>query len=112
MDRPGGTVPVIRSVVGAGPAIQRRSVMQQTRPAVIIIIIIALLVTGCSRVEDVTSNPAYGNFSDVTGTWKTKIPMRLAEIEGRLLILSGPQFVPEQNLVHWPAATETRDEHR
>src|SRR4051812_40848862 len=27
MDRPGGTVPVIFSVVGAGPAIQRRSVM-------------------------------------------------------------------------------------
>src|SRR4051794_27904535 len=27
MDRPGGTVPFVREVVGAGPAIQRRSVM-------------------------------------------------------------------------------------
>jgi hypothetical protein len=29
MDRPGGTVLVIESVVGAGPAIQRRSVMRR-----------------------------------------------------------------------------------
>lgn len=31
MDRPGGTVPLVESVVGAGPAIQRRSVMRQER---------------------------------------------------------------------------------
>src|SRR4051812_31272465 len=28
MDRPGGKVPFVREMVGAGPAIQRRSVMQ------------------------------------------------------------------------------------
>ena len=34
MDRPGGTVLVIESVVGAGPAIQRRSVIRHRRPTV------------------------------------------------------------------------------
>src|SRR3712207_1436313 len=33
MDRTGGVVPVIPNVVGAGAAIQRRSVMRQTHPA-------------------------------------------------------------------------------
>src|SRR5687768_12370154 len=33
MDRPGGTVLVIRDVVGAGPAIERRSVMPHSPPS-------------------------------------------------------------------------------
>ena len=83
--------------------------MQQTRLA---LIILALLpITGCSRVEDVTADPAYGNFSNVVGTWKIKMPMRLVEIKDKLFILSGPQFVPEKNLAALPVGTEIRVEH-
>src|SRR4051812_17576566 len=44
MDRPGGTVLVIQSVVGAGPAIQRRSVMSRGKLVTLVAILLVVVV--------------------------------------------------------------------
>ena len=42
---------------------------------------VALLLVGCSgKRQDVTHDPAFGNFGAVMGTWKAKAPMQLVQV--------------------------------
>src|SRR6266496_5004131 len=51
-----------------------------------------LFTTGCgSKPQEVTNDPAFGNFVSVVGTWKTKVPLRLVEIEKELYLVYGGQ---------------------
>src|SRR4051794_19967098 len=52
MDRPGGTVFVVRSVVGAGPAIQRRSVMCRGTALLLLLLLAPSQAYGRAGISD------------------------------------------------------------
>src|SRR5690349_4788584 len=80
-------------------------------PLVAAIPLLLLLSRGCgSKLQDVTSDPAFGNFKAVVGAWKTKIPLRLVEIEKKLYLVSGDKSVSGRDLLQLPAGTEIRIE--
>jgi hypothetical protein len=65
--------------------------------------------------KDVTNDPAFGDFTSVVGTWKTKVPLRLVEIEFRgdkkLYLVYGDQYISRsRELPEVPAGTEIRIE--
>lgn len=73
--------------------------------------LLILPIAGCdSKPQDVTNDPAFGNFSSVVGTWKTKVPMRLVEIQKKLYLLLGDRTHSGQELALFPAGTEIRIE--
>jgi len=71
-----------------------------------------LFTTGCgSKPQEVTNDPAFGNFVSVVGTWNTKVPLRLVEIEKKLYLVYGDQALSGRELLLIPAGTEIRIEH-
>src|SRR5687768_9864962 len=66
--------------------------------------------------KDVTNDPAFGDFTSVVGTWKTKVPLRLVEIEFRgdkkLYLVYGdvPIHRSHREFPEVPAGTEIRIE--
>jgi hypothetical protein len=71
-----------------------------------------LFTTGCgSKPQDVTNDPAFGNFASVVGPWKTKVPLRLVETEKELYLVYGDQALSGRDLLLIPAGTEIRIEH-
>ena len=85
------------------------------RAIAVLFMTVGTLNTGCKDYskKDVTNDPNYGDFSRVVGTWKSKTPLELAEIDKELFLC------PEGNLtndgarliVTLPAGTEIRIEH-
>lgn len=84
-----------------------------TRPLLVAIAMLLLFGTGCgSKPQDVTNDSAFGNFASVVGTWKTKVPLRLVEIEKALYLVYGDQAIPEsRELQLLPSGTDIRIEH-
>src|SRR5436853_7571425 len=81
-------------------------------PLVAAIPLLLLLSGGCgSKPQDVTNDPAFGNFASVVGTWKTKVPLRLVEIEKKPYLLCDDQAHIDRDLLLLPAGTEIRIEH-
>jgi hypothetical protein len=72
-----------------------------------------LFTAGCgSKPQDVTNDPAFGNFASVVGTWKTKVPLRLLQIQKEMYLVYGDQFIPRsRELPVLPVGTEIRIEH-
>jgi hypothetical protein len=63
--------------------------------------------------KDVTNDPAFGDFPSVVGTWRTKIPLRLVEIDKnkKLYLVYGDGFISgSPELPEVPAGTEVRIE--
>jgi hypothetical protein len=77
-----------------------------------LVLLVLLSSTGCgSKPKDVTNDPAFGNFASIVGPWKTKVPLRLVEIEKKLYLVYGDQFIPQSHdLVLLPAGTDIRIE--
>jgi hypothetical protein len=75
--------------------------------------LLLFFIAGCgSKPQDVTNDPAFGNFSSVVGTWKTKVPLRLVEIKNELYLINGDQAIQQsRELPGLPAGTEIRIEH-
>jgi hypothetical protein len=72
------------------------------------------LSAGCDQPpKDVTTDPAFGNFESVVGTWKTKVPLRLVEIRKQLYLFYGPGTVTQasREFPAVPSGTEIRIEH-
>jgi hypothetical protein len=97
--------------------------MKRWRFTLKILLIATLLPSaGCgSAPQDVTRDPAYGNFGAVMGTWKTKAPIQLVECS-EVNIVGGDRFLGlggalkmgapgEKVLADLPAGTEIRIEH-
>jgi hypothetical protein len=48
---------------------------------------LAFAIAGCKDSKtDVTNDNSHGNFSSVVGTWKTKAPLTLKEIDKKLYL--------------------------
>ena len=75
--------------------------------------LLLLFTAGCgSKPQDVTNDPAFGNFASVVGTWRTKVPVRLVEIQKEMYLVYGDQSIPRsRELAVLPAGTEIRIEH-
>jgi len=74
--------------------------------------LLLLFTAGCgSKPQDVTNDPAFGNFVSVVGGWKTKVPLRLVDIEQKLYLVYGDQALSGRELLLLPAGTEIRIEH-
>jgi hypothetical protein len=74
-------------------------------------VLLVSCTAGCgSKSKDVTNDPAFGNFASVVGAWKTKIPLRLVEIEKKLYLIAGDVAVSGRDLLVLPAGTEIRIE--
>src|SRR5437016_5930684 len=74
--------------------------------------LLLLFFTGCgSKPKNVTNDPAFGNFASIVGTWKTKVPLRLVEIEKKLYLVYGDQSLSGRELLMLPSGTEIRIEH-
>src|SRR5262245_41041063 len=77
MDRPGGTVFVVRTLVGAGPAIQRQSVMQRKcvmRFGTLLAILLAVVV-GCYPSENPIWTPeTLVYYPELLGTYQDDEP--------------------------------------
>jgi hypothetical protein len=58
-----------------------------------------VLGIGCSKPKDVTKDPSYGNFTNAVGTWKTKIPLSLQEMDKRIYLLGTNTFFPRGRLL-------------
>lgn len=74
--------------------------------------LLLLSFTGCgSKPKDVTNDPSFGNFASVVGTWKTKVPLRLVEIQKQLYLVHGDQSISgSPDLLVLRAGTEIRIE--
>jgi hypothetical protein len=71
--------------VNEGRILKRSYVHQQSIAAACVLCIFGAMATGCGdRSRDVTSDPAYGSFSTVTGRWKTKQTLTLIRDESGL----------------------------
>jgi hypothetical protein len=78
---------------------------------VLIVLLPAVFVAGCSKPQDVTSDPKYGNFTNAVGTWKTKVPLTLREQDKRLYLLGTNTFMPRaRELSAVPVGSELRIE--
>lgn len=66
---------------------------------------------GCKK--DVTNNPYYNNFSAVVGTWKTKTPLLLVEIDKQLYLCASNEVAnpSARRLATLPVGTTIRIEH-
>ena len=74
-------------------------------------LLLILLVPGCSKPQDVTNDPKYGNFKTAVGTWKNKVPLTLREQDKRLYLLGTNTFMPgARELSAVPAGTAIRIE--
>src|SRR5690349_7114924 len=63
--------------------------------------------TGCSRPQDVTNDPSYGNFKVAVGTWKSKVPLILCELDKRLYLVGTNTFMQRaRQLSAVPVGTE------
>ncbi|HVU28202.1 MAG TPA: hypothetical protein VHG71_10775 [Verrucomicrobiae bacterium] len=71
-----------------------------------------LATTLGDKTKDVTADPNFGDFKSVVGTWKTKIPLRLVEIQKELHLVYGDQAIGNsRELPELPIGTEIRIEH-
>ena len=88
-------------------------VVSRLRLAVVSVVLLAVVfVSGCSKPQDVTSDPQYGNFTNAVGTWKTKVPLTLREQDKRLYLLGTNTFMPRaREVLAVPVGTELRIEH-
>ena len=72
---------------------------------------LALLCGGCTKTKDVTSDPTYGSFSCVVGTWKAKSQMRVVEISNELFLVARSERYPgERDVATVPADTGVKIE--
>ena len=65
----------------------------------------------CKGNQDVTNDPAFGNFAPVIGTWKSKVPLRLYKDGSTLYLMLTDRRHPFEELCVVPAGTEVRIEH-
>jgi hypothetical protein len=80
---------------------------------------LALMCFGCrdtvgTKTKDVTYDPAYGNFSAVVGTWRTKSQLTLMEIDDVLYLSTTGEhtkYRSYRDLAVLPVGTEVRIEH-
>jgi hypothetical protein len=75
----------------------------------------ALVSAGCKDFvgkKDVTNDSAYGNFSSVVGTWKSKIPLWLIEDDKTLYLKTANTLIDKTSrvLVAVPVGTDIRIE--
>ena len=72
-----------------------------------------LASAGCKDSKtDVTNNTSYGDFSSVVGTWKSKVPLYLFEIDKKLYVdTRSALFGNGRKLATLPVGTEVRIEH-
>jgi hypothetical protein len=74
-------------------------------------LLLVVLAPSCSKPQDVTSDPRYGNFTAAVSTWKTKVPLTLREQDKRLYLLGTNTFMPRaRELSAVPVGTEIRIE--
>ena len=75
--------------------------------------ILVLPVPGCGpRDQDVTNDPAFGDFRSVVGIWRAKVPLRLVERDKMLYLVSHDTPVSGYHeLATEPAGTRIRVEH-
>jgi hypothetical protein len=76
--------------------------------------LLAPVATGCSDPSrDVSNDPNYGNFSTVTGRWKTKTPLMIVEYQTRLFLWTSQRDVGGvyKLLATVPPGTELSVEH-
>src|SRR5215470_15225889 len=64
------------------------------QPLISAVLVSIFLGTGCSKPKDVTKDPSYGNFTNAVGTWKTKVPLSLQEMDKRMYLLGTNTFFP------------------
>ena len=78
----------------------------------IVIFAIGIVVGGCNKygTEDLTANPSYG-FGGAVGVWKTKTPLWVANVQGRMCLMATDQIAGSSILETVPAGTEIRIEH-
>ena len=81
-----------------------------TNKVLVATVALLLLTAVCgSKPKDVTNDPDFGDFKSVVGTWKTKVPLRLVEIEKKLYLdKAGQSFPGEKDLVDVSVGTEVR----
>ncbi len=75
---------------------------------------LASISGGCKdQKTDVTKDSSYGNFSSVVGTWKTKVPLYLLEIDKTLYLDTRSALFGgnDRHVATLPVGTEVRIEH-
>jgi hypothetical protein len=82
---------------------------------VVLFVTLTTLNTGCKdpSQKDVTNDPNYGDFSRVVGTWNSKTPLELAQLDKELYLCpkGGLTNGGARLILTLPAGTEIRVEH-
>ncbi len=96
------------------PSSRKASVFVSRLLMVVSIVSLALGSAGCKdKKTDVTNDPSHGNFSSVVGTWKTKVPLILKEIDKELYLDTRSALFggSDRHVATLPVGTEIRIEH-